>query len=75
MHAVFDKTEESALYWKGKVVPVSDTKKRRGSSGMAPFILSFRARWSWVFSFTCRPLYLGEGASVTAEQEAGWFLK
>lgn len=42
MHPVFDKTEESALYWKGKVVAVSDMKKRRASSGMAPLIPSLR---------------------------------
>jgi len=44
MHPVFDKIEESTLYWKGKVVPVCDMETSRGSSGMAPLILSFRSR-------------------------------
>jgi hypothetical protein len=50
-----------------KVFPVHVTKAYRGSSGIAPLILNFGARWRFVVNIMLQLLYRQEKTSVPNE--------
>ena len=56
--------------WKA-VIPAHATRAHRGSGGQASLILDLNTLWSWFFSLTHRPLYLGE-RTPNARGTVGW---